>query len=38
VRTPAEATALQDALTRGLQVVQLVADVVSQGTTLLAAE
>lgn len=38
VRSPAEAAALQDALARGLQVVQLVTDAVPQGTALLAAE
>lgn len=38
VQTPAEAAALQDALAHGLQVIQLVAEAVPQGTALLAAE
>ncbi|WP_342241894.1 NAD(P)-dependent oxidoreductase [Inquilinus sp. OTU3971] len=38
VRTPAEAAALREELGQGLQVVQLVADAVPQGTALLAAE
>ncbi|WP_343717614.1 NAD(P)-dependent oxidoreductase [Inquilinus sp.] len=38
VRTPAEAAALEDAMRQGLQVVQLAAKAVPQGTALLAAE
>ncbi|WP_395680031.1 NAD(P)-dependent oxidoreductase [Inquilinus sp.] len=38
VQTPAEAAALHEALKQGLQVAQLVAEAVPQGTALLAAE